>query len=104
MQRFQTKTVKGKSQRINRKWAHEDLVTLHRLNTDLTRAVDFWVESTLEGYIVEFAAECYQYFSREEGTFRSGLRGKLLKEIPLWIKALMVDEGLMVFQKARMEV
>ena len=78
-------------------------MALHQLNTDLTRAVDFYVESTLNGYIVEFAAECYQSFSRAEDTFRSGLRGNLLKEIPLWIKALMVDEGLMGFQKAEME-
>lgn len=78
-------------------------MSLHRLNTDLTRDVYFWVESTLEGYIVEFSAECYHPFSRAEDTFRSGLRGKLLKEIPLWIKALMVDEGLMGFKKAKME-
>ena len=57
----------------------------------------------MDGYIVEFAAECYQYFSRAEDTFRSGLRGKLLNEIPLWIKALMIDKGLMGFQKAEME-
>ena len=57
----------------------------------------------MDGYIVEFAVECYQSFSRAEDTFRFGLRGKLLKEISLWIKALMVDEGLMGFQKAEME-
>ena len=61
------------------------------------------MESTVDRYIVEFAAECYQSFSREEDIFRSGLRGKLLKEIALWIKALMVDEGLMEFQKFEME-
>ena len=38
-----------------------------------------------------------------EDIFISGLRGGLLREIPLWIKALMVDEGLMEFQKAEME-
>ena len=60
LRRLQTKIVKEKSRKINHKWAHEDLVALHRLNTDLTRVVDFWVEYTLDGYIVEFAAECYQ--------------------------------------------
>ena len=52
---------------------------------------------------MEFTAKCYQSFSKAEATFRSGLRGRLLKEIPLWIKALMVDEGLMEFHKASME-
>ena len=78
-------------------------MALHRLNTELTCAVDFWVKTTLEGYTVEFAAECYQYFSKAEAVFHSGLRGKLLKEIPLWIKALMVDEGLIEFHKTSME-
>ena len=36
LQRLQTKTIKGKSHKINHKWAHEDLVMLHRLDTDLT--------------------------------------------------------------------
>ena len=49
--------TKEKSQKINRKWVHGDLVALHRLDTELTRAVDFWVETTLDGYIMEFAAE-----------------------------------------------
>ena len=44
-----------------------------------------------------------EYFSKAEDIFRSGLRGELLKEIPLWIKALMVDEGLMEFQKSEMK-
>ena len=64
LRRLQTKTIKEKSRNINRKWPHKDLMMLHRLDTDLTRVVDFWVESTLEGYIVDFAAECYQYFSK----------------------------------------
>ena len=61
------------------------------------------MQSTLEGYIVEFAAECYPSFSKEKDVFRLGLCGGLLREIPLWIKALMVDEGPMEFQKSEME-
>ena len=78
-------------------------VALHWLDTKLTHSVDFWVETTLDGYIVEFVAECYQSFLKAEAIFYSELKGKLLKEIPLWIKALMVDEGLMEFQKSSME-
>ena len=83
---------------------HGDLVALHQLDTELTRAVDFWVGTTLDEYIVEFAVECYQSFSKAEAIFHSGLRGRLLKEILLWIKALMVDEVLMECHKASMEV
>ena len=83
---------------------HEDLAALHRLNIELNHAVDFWVETTLDGYIVEFVAECYQSFLKAEAIFHSGLRKKMLKDISLWIKALMVDEGLVEFQKSSMEV
>ena len=61
--------TKDKSWKINHKWVHGDLVALHRLDTELTRAVDFWVESTLDRHIVEFVAQCYQYFSRVEAIF-----------------------------------
>lgn len=88
---------------VYHKWVHSDLAALHRLDIDSTRDVDLWVQYTLEGYIVEFAAKCYQYFSKVKDAFRSGLRGGLLRDIPLWIQALMVDKGLMEFQKPEME-
>ena len=103
LRRLQVKTLQGGQRKVCRKWTHVNLVALHQLDTDLTRAVDFWVQSTLEGYIMEFAAQCQQSFSKVEDIFRSGLRGELLKEIPLWIKALMVDEGLIEFHKYEME-
>lgn len=58
LRRLQIKSLPGGSRRACREWTHTDLVALHRLDTDLTRAVDFWIQSTLEGYIVEFKAEC----------------------------------------------
>ena len=36
LRRLRTKNINEKSRKFNRKWAHEDLVALHRLNTDLT--------------------------------------------------------------------
>ena len=69
LRRLQTKVTKEKLQKINRKWVHGDLVALHRLDIELTRTVDFWVESTLDGYIVEFSTECCQSFSRVEAIF-----------------------------------
>ena len=64
-QRLQTKIVPRGLRKVCRKWVHIDLVALHRLDTDLTRAVDFWVESTLDGYIVEFVVKCwFQLFAQ----------------------------------------
>ena len=54
--------------------------------------------------MVEFATESYQYFSKANVVFRAGIRGKLLTEVPLWIKIMMVEEGLIPFQVSRMTV
>lgn len=75
-----------------------DLATIYHLATDLMRAVDFWVQTTIKGYIIEFIAESHQSFSKVDDVFRVGLRGKLLKEVTLWIKVLMVEEGLPIIQ------
>jgi hypothetical protein len=50
----------------------------------------------IEGYIIEFAAENHQSFSWEEEIFKKGAREKLLREIPLWIKAFLVEEGMLI--------
>jgi hypothetical protein len=64
--------------------------------------VDFWVDMTLERYIIEFAVENHQYFSWEEVIFNKGARGILLKEIPLWIKVFLVEEGMLIFPSSKM--
>jgi hypothetical protein len=67
------------------------------------RAVDFWVHMTLEGYIVEFAAENHQYFSRVEEIFKKGVCDRLLREIPLWIKVFLMEEGMITIPSTEME-
>jgi hypothetical protein len=59
-------------------WTIEQLATLHKLDHQISRAVDFWVQTTLEGYIIEFSIENHQYFSKEEAIFYEGARGILL--------------------------
>jgi hypothetical protein len=56
--------------------------------------VDLWVQTTLEGYIIEFVVENHQVFSKAEVGSREGDRGRLLREIPLWIKVLFLEEGM----------
>jgi hypothetical protein len=41
--------------------------------------------------------EKYQYLSKEEVVFEKGAQGKLIWEIPLWIKIFLVEEGLFPF-------
>jgi hypothetical protein len=60
-------------------WDTKNIAVLHRLDRPITRAVDFWVNTTLEGYIIEFAAENHQSFSREEEDFKKYTWGRLLE-------------------------
>jgi hypothetical protein len=66
------------------------------------RAVDFWVSTTLAGYIIEFAYENHQYFSRVEVYFKKDARGRILIEIPLWIKVFLMEEGMLTMSSTEM--
>jgi len=72
-----------------------NLAPLWHFDNDLTRLVDFWVHTIVEGYIVKFAAENYQSFSRVEVVFKPRLRGKLVREVSLWIKMFTMEQGLL---------
>lgn len=84
-------------------WTSSEAALLQQLDNERTRVVDFCVRTTVEGYIVEFAAESYQSYSKAEVVFNSELRGELIGEIPTWIKMLLVEEGLLSLATARME-
>jgi hypothetical protein len=64
--------------------------------------MDFWVNTTLEGYIIKFVVENHQYFSRAEAIFKKYSRGRFLREIPLWIKVFLVEEGMLIMSPTEM--
>jgi hypothetical protein len=73
------------------------------MDHQITQAVDLWVDMFLEGYITKFAVENHQYFSRDEAIFNKGAQGKLMREIPLWIKIFLVEEGMLFVPSHEME-
>jgi hypothetical protein len=66
------------------------------------RAIEFWFEHVKEGYIVEFSIECSESFNSVERKFAVGPRRRLLEEIPLWIKMLFIEKGIMCMEPNRM--
>jgi hypothetical protein len=52
--------------------------------------VYLWVQTTLEGYINEFVSNNHQSFLEVKAIFKEGAQGILLREIPSWIKILLV--------------
>ena len=64
----------------NNVWNPRELITrLNQLDSPLTRDVDFWVESTMFFYILEFAYEINQSTLKVEDEIEIGVRGRILK-------------------------
>jgi len=53
--------------------------------------MDFWVMTTLQGYIIEFSVDNHKYFSKVESVFQEEAKRRLLWEISLWIKIFLVE-------------
>jgi len=69
----------------------------------LSRAVDFLCERVIYGHVVKFDIECNKLFKCVERKIKVGPRKHMLEEIPLWIKMLFVERGLMKMGPDRME-
>ena len=69
-------------------WTPELIQTVKNLDNPITRTVDFWLVSVLEGFVTEFAVEQRKNFCEAERYFFKGYRGKYLKSLNLSIKML----------------
>ena len=63
-----------------------DLIALNRLNKLITRDTNFWVGNTFIGYIIEFIRENNESISKVEKEIKRVERGRLMKDVLLWIK------------------
>ena len=68
---------------------------MENLDNPLTRAVDFWLASVLEGFVTEFAVDQMKRFSEAEHYFFKRYRGKYLRSLNLSIKMLLHEKGTM---------
>ena len=68
---------------------------MKNLDNPITRAVELWLVSVLEGFITEFAVDQRKSFSEAERYFFKGYRGKYLKSLNLSIKMLLHEKGTM---------
>jgi hypothetical protein len=60
----------------------------------LTWEVYFWYQGVLEGYALEVVVECHQYWTKVLKLFKKGLCGRLIEETSVWLKMLMVEQGM----------
>jgi hypothetical protein len=76
-------------------WTPELIQTLKGVDNPISRAVDFWLASLLEGFITEFAVDQRKSFSEAERYFFKGYRGKYLNSLNLSIKQLLYEKGVL---------
>ena len=68
---------------------------LKRTSNPISRAVDFWVDSILEGYIIEIAVDTITSYSEMKREFFQETRVCYMKYLKLWIKILVCEKGIL---------
>ena len=76
-------------------WTLEVIQRLNNIDNSISRAVDFWLNSLLEGFVTEFAIETLKAYRKAERLFFKGYRGKYLNSLNLWIKMLLCEQGVL---------
>jgi len=72
-------------------WMPEKIKQLKEISNPISRAIDFWINRILKGYLIEFAITYNKLYSASEREFFYGPRGRYLKELTLWIKMALHD-------------
>ena len=65
------------------------------LSNTMSRAIDFGVDSILQGYITEFAVEAIKSYSEDEIKIFQGPRRRYMLSISKWIKILVYEKGIL---------
>ena len=76
-------------------WTPKLIEILKRVDNLISRAVDFWLASLLEGFITEFAVDQRKSFNEAERYFFKGYHGKYLNSLNLSLKMLLHEKGVL---------
>lgn len=83
-------------------WTKDRLNLLNDVNNCWSREVDFRYTSVVEGYTMDFMVEGSNSFSEVERKKIQRPRGKFINYVPLWIKMLLYDKGIMSIENNTM--
>ena len=76
-------------------WTPEAIQRLKCTNNSISRVVDFWLNSLLEGFVIEFIVDTLKAYSEAERYFFKGYRNKYLNFLNLWIKMMLCKQGIL---------
>jgi hypothetical protein len=79
-------------------WTPELVKRVEAVDNRTSRAVDFWMDSILGGYITEFSIDCTQAYNVAERDFFKGPRGRFIRSLATSIKMLLCDKEVMTME------
>ena len=65
------------------------------VSNTISRAVDFWVDNILQGYITEIVVDTITSYSEVERKFFQGPQRRYLFYIGTWIKMPVYEKGIL---------
>jgi hypothetical protein len=79
-------------------WMSALIKKVKRFDNVVSRAVDYWFDSTIGGYITEFSIDKVESYNQAERYFFMGPRGKFLHFLKLKIKMLLHEKNILKIQ------
>jgi len=78
---------------VKGEWTLEKIQQLNEISNPISRAVDFWINNILKGYVTEFDITYSKSYSASDREFFSSPRGRYLREVTVWINMALHDCG-----------
>ena len=76
-------------------WTPELIHAMKSVDNPISRVVDFWLASLLEGFVTEFAVDQRKSFSEAERYFFKGYRSKYSNSLNLFLNMLLHEKGVL---------
>ena len=77
------------------RWTLELIQRLKQTDNPISREVDFWLNSLLEGFMTDFAVDTLKAYNEVERIFFKGYRDKHLNSLNLQIQMLLCEKGVL---------
>ena len=68
---------------------------LQQVDNKFTRAVEFWLDNNIVGFIIEFVVYTANYCNATEKEFLKGPQGMYIRSLYTSIKMLLYNKGVM---------
>jgi hypothetical protein len=79
-------------------WIVENIARLERVNNKFMHAVEFWLDKTIVGFIIEFPVDTPKSYTVAEYDLWKGPIGRYIKSLYMSIKILLHDKGMMTMK------